>query len=172
MVFKNRGVLMRSSLVIALLCCLALPACRRLSDIISLAEAGDPEAQNRLGFMYDTGEGVPEDDSQALGWYMKAAEQGLDRAQYNVGGMYYKGEGTRQDKVEAALWFQQAAEQGFLQAQLKLGFMYWHGDGVSASNGQAAYWFEMAAEQGNAIARTALAQIKDAGYSPPGSLKP
>ena len=33
-------------------------------------------AQAVLGVMYDNGEGVPEDDAQAVSWYRKAAQQG------------------------------------------------------------------------------------------------
>jgi TPR repeat protein len=38
-------------------------------------------AQNDLGFMYSTGEGVPQDDTEAGRWYRLAADQGLAEAQ-------------------------------------------------------------------------------------------
>ena len=41
-----------------------------------LAEQGDSYAQYNLGLMYDYGEGVIEDDTQAVYWFRKAAEQG------------------------------------------------------------------------------------------------
>ena len=40
------------------------------------AERGQGLAQFKLGVMYDNGEGVPEDDKQAVKWYRLAAEQG------------------------------------------------------------------------------------------------
>ena len=40
------------------------------------AGLGDADAQFDLGTMYDRGEGVDEDDQQAVLWYRKAAEQG------------------------------------------------------------------------------------------------
>ena len=46
-----------------------------------LAEQGDAEAQRSLGWMYDTGHGVPRDKTQATQWYLKSAEQGNARAQ-------------------------------------------------------------------------------------------
>ena len=52
------------------------------------AEQGDAEAQNNLGVMYATGEGVPEDDAEAVRWYRLAAEQGYAVAQFNLGNMY------------------------------------------------------------------------------------
>ena len=41
-----------------------------------LADQGDEYAQNSLGVMYENGEGVPQDDKQAVKWYRKAADQG------------------------------------------------------------------------------------------------
>jgi TPR repeat protein len=38
--------------------------------------------------MYDKGEGVPEDDKEAMKWYRLAAEQGYASAQSNLGVMY------------------------------------------------------------------------------------
>ncbi|MGL6124676.1 MAG: tetratricopeptide repeat protein, partial [Shewanella sp.] len=37
------------------------------------AEQGDASAQFNLAYAYDEGEGVPQDLSQALHWYTKAA---------------------------------------------------------------------------------------------------
>ena len=45
------------------------------------AEAGDANAQNLLGVMYDVGFGVSEDDKEAVKWYRKAAAQGNAQAQ-------------------------------------------------------------------------------------------
>ena len=46
-----------------------------------LAERGDAIAQYRLGLMYKNGEGVPQDDVEAVRWFRKAAEQGHAGAQ-------------------------------------------------------------------------------------------
>ena len=46
-----------------------------------LAEQGDAEAQYMLADMYDEGHGVPQDDAEAIKWYLKAAEQGHADAQ-------------------------------------------------------------------------------------------
>ena len=57
------------------------------SDLDSLkvaAEQGDAEAQFSLGVMYDFGEGVPQNDTEAVRWYRMAAEQGA-AAQFNLG---------------------------------------------------------------------------------------
>ena len=45
-----------------------------------LAEAGDAWPQALLGGMYLLGEGVPQDDAEAVKWYRLTAEQGDDAA--------------------------------------------------------------------------------------------
>ena len=62
------------------------------------------DAQNYLGHMYSTGEGVPQDYGKAVAWYRKAAEQGYAAAQGNLSVMYDSGDGVPQDDVEAYLW--------------------------------------------------------------------
>ena len=95
----------------------------------ALAEQGNASAQFNLGFMYDNGEGVSEDDRQAVFWYRKAAEQGDASAQYNLGLMYDNGEGVPEDDRLAAFWYRKAAKQGNASAQLNLGLMYTMGEG-------------------------------------------
>jgi len=82
-----------------------------LKEFRILAEQGDATAQTNLGNMYDNGEGVPEDDTEAVKWYRKAAEQGHATAQYNLGLMYANGEGVPEDDTRAYAWFNLAAAQ-------------------------------------------------------------
>ncbi len=44
------------------------------------AEQGRVDAQYNLGFMYDKGEGVPEDDIQAYAWISLVSAQGMENA--------------------------------------------------------------------------------------------
>ncbi len=46
-----------------------------------LAEQGNAYMQTNLGFMYEDGRGVPQDDKQAVAWLRKAAAQGHAGAQ-------------------------------------------------------------------------------------------
>lgn len=68
------------------------------------AEAGQPSAQAYLGFMYETGRGVPQNYTEAAMWYRRAAEQGDSLAQYSLGLMYDRGQGVPRDVVEAGKW--------------------------------------------------------------------
>jgi TPR repeat protein len=84
-------------------------AARELRD---LARNGEPRAQYDLALLYDKGQGVPQDDREALKWYTLAAEQGEPRAQYNLGLMYANGQGVQPDLVTAYYWISLAAAQG------------------------------------------------------------
>lgn len=71
---------------------------------IPLAERGDPSAQTYLGFMFETGRGVPQNYTEAAMWYHRAAEQGDSLAQYSLGLLYDRGQGVPRDIVEASKW--------------------------------------------------------------------
>lgn len=69
-----------------------------------LAERGEPQAQAYLGYMYQTGRGVPQNYTEAAYWYRRSAEQGYGPAQYWLGLLYDKGQGVPRDIVEASKW--------------------------------------------------------------------
>jgi TPR repeat protein len=71
---------------------------------IPLAEQGEPAAQSYLGFMFETGRGVPQNYTEAAMWYRRAAEQGDSLAQYSLGLLYDRGQGVPRDIVEASKW--------------------------------------------------------------------
>lgn len=57
-----------------------LPGCSQeqpptMEELRAEAEAGDASAQWRLGGNYELGIGVPQDTTEAIAWYRKAAEQ-------------------------------------------------------------------------------------------------
>ena len=81
-----------------------------------LAEQGNANAQSNLGFMYEDGKGVPQNDKTAVKWYRLAAEQGDADAQYNLGFMYHEGKGVIQDNVYAHIWWNISASQGVKNA--------------------------------------------------------
>ena len=90
-----------------------------LHEFRQLAEQGHAEAQVQLGAMYGDGEGVPEDDAEAVKWYHKAAEQGHSRGQLYLGMMYSLGTGVSRDDTEAVKWYRKAGEQGEAEALFK-----------------------------------------------------
>ena len=75
-----------------------------VAAIRALAEAGDADAQAALAFLYDVGEGVPEDDAEAVRWYRAGARGGNTTAQFNLGLKYATGQGVAGDNLQAYLW--------------------------------------------------------------------
>jgi TPR repeat protein len=133
----------------------------------SLADQGDANAQYTLGYMYDNGEGVPENDVEAVRWYRLAAGQGLPSAQTEMGFMYANGEGVPENDVEAVLWYRLAADQGDAQAQHNLGFMYANGEGARENDVEAVRLYRLAADQGLATAQYNLGLMYAKGEGVP-----
>lgn len=124
-----------------------------LKQLAPLAQKGHADAQNLLGLMYYTGQGVKQDYSQAAAWFAKAGAQNKADAQYVLGAMYYTGKGVPQDYKSAVGWFRKAAEKGHAEAQRLLGMMYQHAAGGMPRDMVLAYMlWNLAAAKGNAEA--------------------
>lgn len=120
--------------------------------IFPQAKRGDVDAQFQLGTMFLTGQGVPEDHSEAMKWFIKAAQQGDARSKCSLGKMFYAGLGVGQSDTDAIKWFEDAANQGYVEAQFELGSML-------ESSKEASYWLEMAAEKGHVGAQFKLGSL-------------
>lgn len=128
-----------------------------------LAERGDPEAQYRIGRMYEFGNGYAQDKAQGIAWIRKAAAQGHVDAEQELGVVYATGDGVPQDDVQAVAWFRKAAEQGDATAQYNLGLLYAKGQGVTKDYAQSVDWWRKSAAQGNADAQFKLAVVYHTG---------
>ena len=113
------------------------------ASFLLAAEQGHAESQYLISTMYDSGQGLPKDETQAAYWELKAAEQGHAYAQANLSFRYYAGNNF----AEAFAWCQRAAHSSLAWAQYNLGLMYRKGEGVAQSNTDAAYWYSQAAMQ-------------------------
>ena len=123
------------------------------------AEQGYAVAQLLLGSCYHSGDGIKQDDAEAIKWYRKSADQSNAYAQINLAMMFKNGYGAPQNDKEAAKWYQKAAEQGLANAQYLLGVMYENGQGVNQNYKQAVDWYLRAAEQENADAQYSLGTL-------------
>jgi TPR repeat protein len=124
------------------------------------AEEGNAIAQFNLANHYERGsQAIPQDYTQAVKWYFKAAEQGYARAQLGLGSLYWGGRGVALDRTQAVAWYRRAAEQGDADAEQLLGTLYYMGQGVPKDHVQAAAWYGKAAGQGNASAQLALGDL-------------
>lgn len=120
-----------------------------------LAEAGDGQAMNNLGVLYDQAQGVEPDAGRALHWFALSAKAGHPSGMSNYGRMLEQGRGIAADPQEAARWFDLAARKGQPEAQYNLGLLYEQGRGVAQSDQAAAAWYSRAAaqQQTEALAR-------------------
>jgi serine/threonine protein kinase len=96
-------------------------AAQRYADAIAvlkpLAEAGNAQAQTRLGDAYAGGHGVARDATVAERWYEKAALQGDTGAQLKLGAIFAKGDGVPQNNNIAYVWYGTAAQLGSSSAK-------------------------------------------------------
>ncbi len=111
------------------------------------AKDGSPDAQFKVGTLYEDGKQLKQDFPSAALWYRKAAKQGHLEAQEKLASILYNGKGTPVNYAEARIWYTKAAEQGSLNAQLKIGLMFKEGQGVQVDFKEAKKWYDLAAEQ-------------------------
>lgn len=133
-------------------------------QLLPLANAGNSIAQVRLGTLYYLGQGVPEDEKQAVYYWKKAASQGSADAMFHLGSAYLFGNQAARTVPdpdrEAATWYFQAASAGHAEAQYHLGLLFLAGKGVIDSRVEATRWFRKAASQGHNEAKKALSIIE------------
>jgi putative methionine-R-sulfoxide reductase with GAF domain len=75
-----------------------------IDQLKQLADKGDADAQNALGLRYASGDGVMQDEREAVSWFTKAAENGNVKAQVALGTRYWAGRGVTPSLQEAYFW--------------------------------------------------------------------
>ena len=75
-----------------------------------LAESGDKVAQASLGLLYQTGQGVPQDQLRAVQLFKRSAKQGYPFAFTALANSYYEGLGVQKSSKKALHWFLLSAE--------------------------------------------------------------
>lgn len=132
------------------------------------AAAGDFDALNGMGYLYEYGKGVKIDLVEAMGYYRKGAESGSPKAQFNLGKLMLGDEKGKDPKLvrEAITWYEKAAAAGLVQAQVALGRIYYFGEtpGVDKDYVKAGHYAELAARQGNAWAQNTMGVLCQHGY--------
>ncbi len=133
------------------------------SEIVHLAESGDPLAQEWLGDHLRN----LELHEQAVRWYAEAAAHGSASASYNLGWMYYHGRGVPQDYGAAMRLWHQAGLQPMPRALGSIGLLHERGAGVPQDYAEAARWYQLAAENGDAPANWFLGRLYARGLGVP-----
>ena len=95
-------------------------------ELISKADAGDSEAQFKVGYDYDYCNGAPSSSDKAKKYYRMAAQQGHAEAQNSLGSIYQ----AEKSYIEAKSWYELAAAQNHPQSTNSFGNLYDLGLGV------------------------------------------
>ena len=98
----------------------AVPRSKTLDDVRKLADQGDADAQWDMGYRYHNGQGVPQDDAQAVRWFQRAAYQGHVNSQATLGAYYWAGRGVPKDLGQAYFWSVVALHHGDRDSESRL----------------------------------------------------
>ena len=143
------------------------PERERALELLRKAERGDAESQGLLGYLYETGRGVPQSFPEALRWYGEAARNGSAIAMYCLGRLHEDGRGAQQDFGKAAQYYSKAARRGEQRSLGRLGYLYETGRGVTQSLRDAADCYRKAAGSGDAFAEYRLGLMHLTGQGAP-----
>ena len=122
---------------------------RAVSRYRDAAEAGNAPAQEVLGTLLRTGQGVARDPAAAARLYRLAADRGYGRAQAQLGLAYEQGEGVAESWPEAHAWCLRSARQFDRLGLYCLARHYQFAIGVTHDRAQAVRLFERAEDQGD-----------------------
>ncbi len=116
-------------------------------ELLPLAEAGNMDAQQAIGLMYERGRGVKTNYAEAARWYERAAIQGHEIAAGNLGVLYRDGSGVARNYQMAIKWLIQGAMADEPYAQYNLGALYANGQGTKADPVEGWAWISLAVDQ-------------------------
>jgi len=127
--------------------------------LIAKAEAGDTDAQLRVGAAYDFGKGAPRDRVEAAKWYRMAADRGNAEAQNSLGSLFQ----AEKRYEESLTWYGKASAQGHALATNNLAYLHDMGLGVPQDRKKGFELYTRAADLGWAEAMWNIANMYGAG---------
>lgn len=126
---------------------------------LPLAEAGNPEAQFRIGRLYDLGELFPANGNAAAKWYERARQGNHVSATFNLGLMCVLGShGSRQLDRGISLLLEVVEKRGPV-AQRMLGVAYAFKGAATSDYVEAYKWFYIALENGDEMAAIGIEKL-------------
>ncbi len=108
-------------------------------------DAGNAGAMTNLGWCYETGNGVNQDQAEAFSLYTRAAEGGNPIGMCDLALDYENGRGVAKDPLSAAHWYRVAADAGNARAMAFLGNLFDAGKGVAKNATEGFKWHAKAA---------------------------
>lgn len=120
-------------------------------------QLGDSLSLWDLGYMYNSGDGVTENEKKAVEYFKKSASLGCDIAKYSLGCAYINGTGIEKDAKKGFELIKEAANNGESNAQLRLANAYSDGEECIEKNiDKAIFWYKKAAELNSSTAQFCL----------------
>ncbi len=115
-----------------------------------------------LGYMYDHGQGVEEDDQRAADLYAKSCGAGDARGCASLGTLYENGNGVPQDLGKAAKSYERSC--GLAESHCTyLGLLYEQGMGVSKDASKAVQHYRKACDAGDTRGCANLGKMQELG---------
>lgn len=115
------------------------------------ADLGIVEGLNCMGYIYETGKGVPKDAKKAESYYLKASKKADGGfAMLQIGKLYQYGEnGIIKNLKTAMQWYLKAVEKKDTEAMRYIGWIYQQGLGEYVKDyNKAEQWYQKAIENG------------------------
>eukprot|EP00826_Nyctotherus_ovalis_P005595 TRINITY_DN11270_c0_g1_i1.p1 TRINITY_DN11270_c0_g1~~TRINITY_DN11270_c0_g1_i1.p1 ORF type:complete len:326 (-),score=98.27 TRINITY_DN11270_c0_g1_i1:93-1070(-) len=134
----------------------------RLQEAVKLyekaAKSHNADAMTKLGYMYDKGISVEQDQTKATELYEAAAKNSNPLAMNFLGAHYF----NKKQYKEAVNCFSKGALLGCTRAANNLAMCYESGFGISKDPREAIYWYKKAAEKDHpeAVANLGLLSFK------------
>ena len=127
------------------------------------AEAGNAEAQARLGCQYAAALGTTADYKAAEHWFAAAAEQDNAAGAFGLGLLYAGAYLGAPDEEKASIWLDKAATRGNAAAKMSLAMLLLNGKGLPADPERAAKLLREAASANQTEAMFRLGELYRAG---------
>jgi hypothetical protein len=129
------------------------------SQVLAMAEGGDPLATYLLGYFYEFGVGVPPDAAKARDWLERAAVSHHPAGELEFGYFVEHTARSADDKALALYLYEQAAAQGDAKAKANLAFALLHDSLGKSDPERAVSLYRQAADAGYPNAMYQLAVL-------------
>ena len=129
------------------------------------ADMNCPSGKNPLGYLYEIGYCVPQNQQKAFDLFKEAADENDPIAQYNMGRYHLNGIVVKEDTIKGLMFLEKSAMQGFPIAQYQLAFLYYGGNTIKKDVSKSIEWLTLAADQGVPTAQYDLSKFYYYGES-------
>lgn len=126
---------------------------------LPLAEAGNAEAQFRVGRLHSRGEGTAKSGKIAIFWYELAIQMNHSSAAFNLGVIYRRGKLVSQNIKLAEKYYLISSMLGDVDAQFNLGILYAISDPPHQDFVEAYKWFYISIRNGDVEAMDAISDL-------------